>query len=97
MTTTAEDVIAKTETLALDGGVTAEEDVATEIEPKTGLSFPVKLDEGKLLTCVGLRKKSLLGIGIKIYGFGKYFSIRFSYLLQYLNSVFQGCMQTVGS
>lgn len=46
------------------------EEVAVEVEPKTGVSFPVKLDDGKMLNCVGLRKKSMLGIGIKIYGFG---------------------------
>lgn len=46
------------------------EEVAAEVEPKTGVSFPVKLDDGKMLNCVGLRKKSMLGIGIKIYGFG---------------------------
>ncbi|XP_034208420.1 fatty-acid-binding protein 1-like [Prunus dulcis] len=48
------------------------EEVAVEIEPKTGVSFPFKLDDGKQLGCVGLRKKSMLGIGIKIYGFGIY-------------------------
>ncbi|GMN42598.1 hypothetical protein TIFTF001_011811 [Ficus carica] len=48
------------------------EEVAVEVEPKTGVSFPVKLDDGKMLNCVGLRKKSMLGIGIKIYGFGVY-------------------------
>ncbi|XP_026443905.1 fatty-acid-binding protein 1-like isoform X3 [Papaver somniferum] len=42
------------------------------IEPHTGASFPVKLDDGKELAAVGLRKKSFLGIGIKIYGFGIY-------------------------
>ncbi|PQQ13203.1 fatty-acid-binding protein 1-like [Prunus yedoensis var. nudiflora] len=46
-----------------------EEEVALEIEPKTGVSFPFKLDDGKQLGCVGLRKKSMLGMGIKIYGF----------------------------
>eukprot|EP00262_Sarcandra_glabra_P002364 TRINITY_DN12649_c0_g1_i1.p1 TRINITY_DN12649_c0_g1~~TRINITY_DN12649_c0_g1_i1.p1 ORF type:complete len:228 (-),score=59.39 TRINITY_DN12649_c0_g1_i1:189-851(-) len=49
-----------------------EEDVAIEIEPKTGVSFPVKLDDGKQLNSVGLRKKSILGLGLKIYGFGIY-------------------------
>ncbi|XVF14029.1 hypothetical protein REPUB_Repub09cG0021100 [Reevesia pubescens] len=48
------------------------EEVAVEVEPKTGVSFPVKLDDGKQLNCVGLRKKSMLGMGIKIYGFGMY-------------------------
>ncbi|KAK3183646.1 hypothetical protein Dsin_030932 [Dipteronia sinensis] len=49
-----------------------EKEVAVEVEPKTGVSFPVKLDDGKQLICVGLRKKSMLGIGIKIYAFGIY-------------------------
>ncbi|KAJ0112044.1 hypothetical protein Patl1_02845 [Pistacia atlantica] len=48
------------------------EEVAMEVEPKAGVSFLVKLDDGKQLNCVGLRKKSMLGIGIKIYGFGMY-------------------------
>ncbi|KAL9454753.1 hypothetical protein AB3S75_010202 [Citrus x aurantiifolia] len=48
------------------------EDIAVEVEPKTGVSFPVKLSDGKQLNCVGLRKKSMLGLGIKIYGFGIY-------------------------
>ncbi|XP_015383188.2 chalcone isomerase-like protein 1 isoform X2 [Citrus sinensis] len=47
----------------------AKEDIAVEVEPKTGVSFPVKLNDGKQLNCVGLRKKSMLGLGIKIYGF----------------------------
>lgn len=46
------------------------------MEPKTGVSFPVKLDDGQQLNCVGLRKKSMLGVGIKIYGFGKLPQIR---------------------
>ncbi|KAL7140714.1 hypothetical protein ABFS83_08G006500 [Erythranthe nasuta] len=49
-----------------------DEDIPVEVEPKTGISFPVKLGDGKQLTAVGLRKKSMLGIGIKIYGFGIY-------------------------
>ncbi|KAK8607274.1 hypothetical protein V6N13_053016 [Hibiscus sabdariffa] len=49
-----------------------QEEVAVEVEPKTGVSFPVKLDDGKQLNCVGVRKKSMLGLGIKIYGFGMY-------------------------
>lgn len=48
------------------------EEVAVEVEPKTGVSFPVKMEDGKQLYCVGLRKKSILGMGIKIYGFGIY-------------------------
>ncbi|CAI9752620.1 unnamed protein product [Fraxinus pennsylvanica] len=46
--------------------------VPDEIEAKTGISFPGKLDNGKLLKAVGLRKKSMLGMGIKIYAFGIY-------------------------
>ncbi|KAG8384875.1 hypothetical protein BUALT_Bualt04G0163800 [Buddleja alternifolia] len=49
-----------------------EEDVPVEVEPKTGVSFPVMLADGKQLKTVGLRKKSMLGLGIKIYGFGIY-------------------------
>lgn len=82
MATTAEDVIGETQRLAVDENLgkeevnreneakAIEEGVAMEIEPKTGVSFPVKLDDGKQLSCVGLRKKSMLGIGIKIHGFG---------------------------
>ncbi|KAA8548155.1 hypothetical protein F0562_004584 [Nyssa sinensis] len=55
---------------SMDG--TKKEEVPVEIEPKTGISFPVKLDDGKQLNAVGLRKKSMLGMGIKIYGFGIY-------------------------
>lgn len=53
------------------------EEVAVEVELKTGVSFPVKLDDGKQLMSVGLRKKSMLGMGMKIYGFGTY-SIKIS-------------------
>lgn len=54
-----------------DGEVNGQvKEVALEVEPKTGVSFPVKLDDGKMLNCIGLRKKSMLGLGIKIYGFG---------------------------
>lgn len=49
-----------------------EEEVAVEVETKSGVSFPVKLNDGKRLNSVGLRKKSMLGLGIKIYGFGMY-------------------------
>ncbi|XP_071724457.1 chalcone isomerase-like protein 1 [Rutidosis leptorrhynchoides] len=47
-------------------------EIAVEVEPKTGISFPVKLSDGKQLNCSGLRKKSMIGISIKIYGFGIY-------------------------
>ncbi|KAL3629174.1 Chalcone isomerase-like protein 1 [Castilleja foliolosa] len=49
-----------------------DEDVPVELEPKTGVTFPVKLADEKKLGAVGLRKKSMLGIGIKIYAFGIY-------------------------
>ncbi|KAF8378223.1 hypothetical protein HHK36_029562 [Tetracentron sinense] len=51
---------------------TEKEEVAVEIEPKTGVSFPVKLDDGKQLNSAGVRKKSILGVGLKIYSFGIY-------------------------
>ncbi|GLU11343.1 hypothetical protein SLE2022_280980 [Rubroshorea leprosula] len=51
----------------------AKEEVAVEVEPNTGVPFPVKLDDGKLqLNCVGVRRKSILGLGIKVYAFGIY-------------------------
>lgn len=59
----------------------AKEDIAVEVEPKTGVSFPVKLNDGKQLNCVGLRKKSMLGLGIKIYGFGNVPYIKISVIL----------------
>ncbi|XP_026390906.1 fatty-acid-binding protein 1-like [Papaver somniferum] len=49
-----------------------EENVPVQTEPKTGVSFPVRLDDGKQLNAVGMRKKTILGLGIKIYGFGMY-------------------------
>ncbi|KAL2557476.1 fatty-acid-binding protein 1-like [Forsythia ovata] len=39
--------------------------VPDEVETKTGISFPGKLYDGKLLKAVGLRKNSMLGMGIK--------------------------------
>ncbi|KAL8546995.1 hypothetical protein ACS0TY_006640 [Phlomoides rotata] len=47
------------------------EEVAMEVESNTGLSFPVRLDDGKLLKAVGLRKKIMI-ISIKVYAFGLY-------------------------
>ncbi|KAI3950170.1 hypothetical protein MKW92_044484 [Papaver armeniacum] len=49
-----------------------EENVPVQTEPKTGVSFPVRLGDGKQLNAVGMRKKTILGLGIKIYGFGMY-------------------------
>ncbi|KAI3991744.1 hypothetical protein MKX01_038142 [Papaver californicum] len=52
-------------------GSTSKESIAVQIEPKTGISFPIKHDDGMELVAVGLRKKSILGLGgIKVYGFG---------------------------
>ncbi|KAL2240562.1 fatty-acid-binding protein 1-like [Sesamum indicum] len=48
------------------------ENVPVEVEAKTGVSFPVMLADGKRLNAVGLRKKSMIGVGIKIYAFGIY-------------------------
>ncbi|OWM71506.1 hypothetical protein CDL15_Pgr005693 [Punica granatum] len=48
------------------------EEVGVEIDPNTGTSFPVKLEDGKQLNCVGVRKKSIIGFGINIYSFGMY-------------------------
>lgn len=59
----------------------AKDDIAVEVELKTGVSFPAKLDDGKQLNCVGLRKKSILGLGIKIYGFGNVPYIKISVIL----------------
>ncbi|KAL8471246.1 hypothetical protein ACS0TY_028156 [Phlomoides rotata] len=57
---------------ATKDGVKEENVVPVEVEPKTGMSFPVVLEDGKRLNAVGMRKKSMLGLGIKIYGFGIY-------------------------
>ncbi|KAI3784682.1 hypothetical protein L1987_43785 [Smallanthus sonchifolius] len=43
-----------------------------EVEQKTGVSFPLELSDGKELKAVGVRKKSVLGLPIKIYSFGIY-------------------------
>lgn len=53
------------------------EEVAVEVEPKSGVSFQVKLDDGKQLGCVGLRRKQALGMSLKIYGFGIFFFFNF--------------------
>lgn len=100
MSTTVEDVVAKTQDVQIDpksGGATNEnimngtakagaeeeakqqgevqeqmvkKEVLLQLEPKSGVSFPVELDDGKQLFAAGLRKKSMFGVGIKVYGFG---------------------------
>ncbi|XP_030450519.2 chalcone isomerase-like protein 1 isoform X1 [Syzygium oleosum] len=57
---------------AKDHGAKREEEVGVEVEPRTGVSFPVRQEDGKQLNSVGLRIKSMLGVGLKIYGFGIY-------------------------
>ncbi|KAF6157491.1 hypothetical protein GIB67_004429 [Kingdonia uniflora] len=47
-------------------------EVAVEVEPKTGVSFPVELSDKMKLYGVGIRKRSFFGIGLKIYGYGIY-------------------------
>ncbi|KAL0331922.1 UNVERIFIED_CONTAM: Fatty-acid-binding protein 1 [Sesamum calycinum] len=42
-----------------------EEDMPVEVEAKT-VSFPVMLADGKRLNAIGLRKKSMIGVGINI-------------------------------
>ncbi|KAB2075751.1 hypothetical protein ES319_A07G242700v1 [Gossypium barbadense] len=71
MATSSENTIAKAaqEVTNDEKETNGTEEVA--VEPKTGVSFPVKLDDGKQLNCVGLRKKSMLGFGIKVYSYGK--------------------------
>lgn len=49
------------------------DEVPLQLEPKSGVSFPVKLDDGMQLNAAGLRKKSMFGMGIKVYGFGTIF------------------------
>ncbi|KAG6499641.1 hypothetical protein ZIOFF_039431 [Zingiber officinale] len=43
-----------------------------EVEPKTGVPFPVKLPNGMQLQATGLRRKKILGFGLNIYAFGIY-------------------------
>ncbi|KAJ0989010.1 hypothetical protein J5N97_007366 [Dioscorea zingiberensis] len=49
-----------------------EEEVKMEVDPKTGVSFPVKLPDGKQLNSIGIRKKKILALGINVYTFGIY-------------------------
>jgi hypothetical protein len=62
-----------TQCLAAKNEKVTEEKRVVEIEPKSGISFQVKLDDGKQLGCAGLRRKRALGMNLKIYGFGIYF------------------------
>lgn len=46
------------------------DEMAVEVERKTGVSFPVKLSDERELKAVGTRKKNVLGLSLKIYSFG---------------------------
>ncbi|KAF3793661.1 Fatty-acid-binding protein 1 [Nymphaea thermarum] len=48
------------------------EEKKEEIEPKTGVAFPLTLENGKRLHATGLRKKKVMGLSFKIYAFGLY-------------------------
>ncbi|CAD5194718.1 unnamed protein product [Musa acuminata subsp. malaccensis] len=52
-----------------------EEEEKMEVEPKTGVSFPAKLPDGKQLCATGLRRRKLLAFGINFYAFGMYVHI----------------------
>ncbi|ONK58790.1 uncharacterized protein A4U43_C09F16670 [Asparagus officinalis] len=54
------------------GGVEEEENVEMDVEPKTGVSFPVKLADGKQLMALGVRRKKVIALSINIYAFGVY-------------------------
>lgn len=56
-----------------------------EVEPKTGVSFPVELNDGRELKAVGVRRKSVLGFPIKIYSFG---TCTMSYTCMHFSSLF---------
>lgn len=44
-----------------------EEEVKMEVEIKTGISFPVKLNDGKQLNTMGIRKKKILALSASTY------------------------------
>jgi hypothetical protein len=59
-------------------GVAADDELKNEakmeeVEPKTGISFQLKLDDGKQLGSAGLRTKYALGMNLKIYAYGNFF------------------------
>ncbi|MBA0675554.1 hypothetical protein Goari_017092 [Gossypium aridum] len=69
MATSSENTIAKATQEVTNGEKETNGTEEVAVEPKTGVSFPVKLDDGKQLNCVGLRKKSMFGLGIKVYSY----------------------------
>ena len=52
-----------------------------EVEPKTGISFQLKLDDGKQLGSAGLRTKYALGMNLKIYAYGNFLFLFFMHLV----------------
>ncbi|KAJ1685731.1 hypothetical protein LUZ63_017121 [Rhynchospora breviuscula] len=49
-----------------------EEEVKMEVEPSTGVKFPVKVSDGKQLDAMGVRKKRVTLLNVTVYGFGIY-------------------------
>ncbi|KAF3334290.1 Fatty-acid-binding protein 1 [Carex littledalei] len=49
-----------------------EEEVKMEVEPNTGVNFPVQTADGKQLDAMGVRKKRVIALNVSIYGFGIY-------------------------
>ncbi|XP_071728033.1 chalcone isomerase-like protein 1 [Rutidosis leptorrhynchoides] len=50
----------------------AETEMPVEVEKKTGVSFPIKLHDGRELKAIGVRRKNVFGFPFKIYSFGIY-------------------------
>lgn len=61
-----------------------EEEVKMEVEPNTGVKFPVKVSDGKELVAMGVRKKTVIALNITIYGFGNLFSSPFIGLVNHI-------------
>lgn len=97
METPVDDVTAKVESsLVLEKGdgddSKKDEEVGEEVEPKSGVSFPVEMSDGKKLFGLGLRKKAFLGIGFKIYAFGNLF--HFAYIHLYVVMYILMCLRS---
>lgn len=56
----------------MEAEVGRKEEEKMEVEPRTGVSFPAKLPDGKQLCATGLRRRKLLALGINIYAFGRW-------------------------
>nr|GEV20277.1 exocyst complex component EXO84B [Tanacetum cinerariifolium] len=48
------------------------EKMLVEVKRRTGVSFSVKLSDGKELIAVGFRRKNFLGLSFRVYSFGIY-------------------------